>query len=59
MILIEQLSNAQVRVSRDGIVIYDSHDERTTRYYAEVMPYALDGPRQRGLELKELAESYY
>jgi hypothetical protein len=59
MIIIEQINDTCVRVSRDGIVIYDRNDERTTRHYAEVMPYALDGPRQRGLELKALAESYY
>jgi hypothetical protein len=59
MIVIEQLSDTHVRVSRDGLVIYDSHDERTTTYYTDAMPYALDGPRQRGLELKALAESHY
>ena len=59
MIIIEQISDTRVRVSHDGIVVYDSNDERTARRYTEVMPFALDGPRQQGLELKELAESYY
>ncbi|MEQ1790301.1 MAG: hypothetical protein ABL857_07650 [Rickettsiales bacterium] len=48
-----------MRVSYDGLVIYDSYNNRTSRYYTEVTPLALDGPRQRGLELKEIAESYY
>lgn len=59
MIIFEQFNDTHVRVSYDGLVIYDSHDGRTSRDYTEVAPSALDGPRQRGLELKELAESYY
>ena len=59
MIIVEQLNDTHVRVSHDGLVIYDSHIERSARYHTEVTPLALDGPRQRGLELKDLAESYY
>ncbi len=59
MILFEQITDTHVRVSYDGLVVYDSHNERSARYYTEVTPLALDGPRKRGLELKELAESYY
>ncbi len=59
MIIFEQLNDTHVRVSYDGLVIYDSYNNRTSRYYTEVTPLALDGPRQRGLELKEIAESYY
>ena len=59
MILFEQITDTHVRVSYDGLVVYDSYNDRSTRYYTEVTPLALDGPRQRGLELKELAESHY
>lgn len=58
MIIFELLSDTHVRLSRNGYVIYDSNNEQKS-YSAEVIPLALEGPQQRGLELKELAESYY
>lgn len=57
MMIIEQLSDTHIRVFKDAVLVYDSHDTRNTRY--ATMINTLDGPLKQGLERKELAESFY
>ncbi len=57
MMIIEQLSDAHIRVFKDAVLVYDSNDTRNTRY--ATMINTLDGPLKQGLERKELAESFY
>jgi len=59
MITFEQISDTHIRVFHDGIVIYDSYNDRSTRYYTEAFRNELDDPLERGLVLKALAESHY
>ncbi len=57
MITFKQLRDNHIRVYKDAVLIYDSYNTRNTRYATEIN--TLDGPLKQGLELKELAESFY
>lgn len=57
MMIIEQLSDTHIRVFKDAVLLYDSHNTRNTRYATETN--TLDGPLKEGLERKELAELFY
>jgi len=54
----EVLNGPQIKVYKDGRIVYDSHNPRTTRYYYDEEA-EMEKAMQRSLALKEQAESHY